>query len=96
MSDFYEVVATTAEEQTGHLIDGAAEKVHWARMKATELLEHADDLEKRAEHYRHLAALMILEAQGYAGEISDLLATEFPMESYEPESKDSGDSEDDE
>lgn len=80
MSDeFYEVIAKTAEEQTGQLIDGAAEKVQWARAMATELLGHADSLENRAEQYRHLAALMIIEAQGYAGEISDLLTTEFPM-----------------
>lgn len=77
MSDFD--FADTADEQTAKLIDGAAEKVQWARNRAKDLLEHADDLENRAEQYRHLAALMVLEAQGYAGEISDLLFTEFPM-----------------
>lgn len=91
MSDFESAFAETADEQTARLIDGAAEKVNWAREKAKELLEHADDLENRAEQYRHLAALMIIEAQGYAGDISDLLATEFPMTDIEePESEDNG------
>lgn len=76
--DFVDRFAETASEQTGQLIDNAAEKVQWARQKATEFLEHADALEERAEAYRHLAALMLLEAQGYADSISDLLTAEFP------------------
>lgn len=84
-------VAQSAAEQTGQLIDSAAEKVQWAREKATELLEYADSLESRAEQMRHLAALMILEAQGYAGEISDLLTAEFPMEPYNPEKEEEDD-----
>ena len=73
-----EMFAETAGEQFSQLIDGAADKVQWAREQALRFLEHADSLEERANEYRHLAALMILEAQGYAGEVSDLLASEFP------------------
>ncbi len=68
----------TAEGMSGQLIDGAADKVQWAREMATRMLEHANDLEERAESYRHLAAIMIIEAQGYADEISRLVVSEFP------------------
>jgi hypothetical protein len=84
----YSPFGDTADEQSSKLIDGAAEKVQWARDQAKVFLEHADALEERAEQYRHLAALMILEAQGYAGDISDLLAAEFPM--TDPEAEDEG------
>lgn len=67
-----------AHSMSGYLIDGAADKVQWARTKAVEFLEYADSLEERAASYRHLAGLMIVEAQQYAGEVSDLLAAEFP------------------
>jgi hypothetical protein len=76
MEDFF---AETAQDQFSQLIDGAAEKVQWARDQANAFLAHADDLENRAEQYRHLAALMILEGQGYAGEIADLMSAEYPM-----------------
>ena len=75
-----EAFTDDANSMTGHLIDGAAEKVQWAREKAVEFLAHADDLEERAAQYRHLAGLMIMEAQEYAGSISDLVAAEFPTE----------------
>lgn len=73
-------IEDTAEEMNGHLIDGAAEKVQWGRAMATEFLEYADQLEDRAEKFRHLAALMILEAQNYASEVSTLLSAEFPTD----------------
>ena len=78
--DLEEAFTDDANSMTGNLIDGAAEKVQWARQKAVEFLEHADSLEERANSYRHLAGLMLVEAQSYAGEISDLLAAEFPTE----------------
>lgn len=86
----YNVFAATAEDQFSQLIDGAAEKVQWARNQAKLFLEHADMLEERAEQYRHLAALMILEGQGYATEIADLMASEYPMTDPDVEEEDEG------
>lgn len=82
MEDFF---AETAQEQFSQLIDNAAEKVQWAREQANAFLAHADDLENRAEQYRHLAALMILEGQGYATEIADLMSAEYPMTEVQEE-----------
>jgi hypothetical protein len=84
-----DVFAETSEEQFSQLIDDAAEKVQWARAQANAFLEHADSLENRAEQYRHLAALMILEGQGYATEIADLMSAEYPMTEVE-EDEDEG------
>lgn len=68
----------TAEEMTGYLVDGAAEKVQWSRAMAREMLDHAQALRDRADQFTHLAGLMLVEAQSYAQEISDLLSAEFP------------------
>lgn len=73
----------TSEGMIGELIDDAAAKVQWARQMATSMLEHAASLEQRAESYRHLAAIMILEAQSYAEDVGDLLTAEFPTDGGE-------------
>jgi hypothetical protein len=75
---FQSVFADSVDEQTDILIDGAAEKVTWAKAMARNFLEYANELEERAEQYRHLAAIMILEANGYAEEVSKLLTAEYP------------------
>lgn len=72
-------------EVFGHLMDDASEKSQHARAVAIELLELALGLEERAEKYRHLAALMVLDAQEFAGSVGDLLAMEFPMDGVEEE-----------
>lgn len=82
MSDIGEYT-DDANSMSGYLIDGAADKVQWARAKAVEFLEYADSLEERASSYRHLAGLMVVEAQMYAGEVSELVAAEFPTEGDE-------------
>lgn len=66
------------------LIDEAADKVSWSRKKALEFLDHANDLEERANTYRKLAASMISEAQEFASEIADLMEAEFPLEDSLP------------
>ncbi len=75
----------------GHLMDDSAEKSKHARDSALKLLEMADAWEERASKLRHLAAVIILEAQEFAGEVGDILAMEFPMGDVEEE-----DTEDDE
>jgi hypothetical protein len=79
--------------QFSHLMDDSAEKVAHARSSALDLLEMANAWEERASKLRHLAAVLILEAQEFAGEVGDLLAMEFPMDSDESESEDSEGSE---
>lgn len=76
--DSIEDFTEDANSMSGYLIDGAADKVQWARQKAIEFLEYADSLEERAASYRHLAGLMVVEANMYAGEIADLVSAEFP------------------
>jgi hypothetical protein len=63
----------------GHLMDDSAEKSKHARDSALRLLEMAQEWEDRASKLRHLAAVMILEAQAFAGDVGDILAMEFPM-----------------
>lgn len=72
----------------GHLMDDSAEKSKHARDSALRLLEMADAWEERASKLRHLAAVMILEAQEFAGEVGDILAMEFPMGDVEEETSD--------
>lgn len=83
MMDSVDEFANDANGVTGYLIDGAADKVQWARKQAIEFLAYADSLEERAASYRHLAGLMVEEAQEYVGEVADLLAAEFPTEGDE-------------
>ncbi|MET0466977.1 MAG: hypothetical protein ABW007_27715 [Chitinophagaceae bacterium] len=73
MDDFMD-----AESTTDFLIDGAAEKVQWARKMANEFLEHAAYLRDRADAYTHLAGTMIVEANNHAAEIANLVNAEFP------------------
>lgn len=79
----------------GHLMDDSAEKSKHARDSALRLLEMADAWEERASKLRHLAAVMILEAQVFAGEVGDILAMEFPMGDVEGETEDDSSSDDD-
>lgn len=76
------------------LMDDAADKSRHARDVALQLLELASGLEQRAEKMRHLAALMILEAQAFATETSDLLLMEFPMGPMSTEDSDEEDTPD--
>lgn len=69
----------TSNDVYAELMDDAADKSRHARDVALQLLEIASGLDQRAEKMRHLAALMILEAQAFATETSDLLIMEFPM-----------------
>lgn len=71
----------------GHLMDDSAEKSKHARDSALKLLEMANEWEDRASKLRHLAAVLILEAQEFAGEVGDILAMEFPMGPDESESE---------
>lgn len=73
----------TSNDMFAHLMDNSADKMAHARSVALELLDMASSHEERAENLRHLAALMILEAQSYAEESANLLTMEFPMS--EPE-----------
>lgn len=68
----------TAESTTDYLIDGAAEKVQWARAQAREFLEYAASLREKADAFTHLAGIMIVEANGHAEEISMLVNAEYP------------------
>lgn len=71
------------DEVATDLINDANEKVMWARKQANKFLAKADDIEETAaitaSKYRELAASMILEAQGFADGVSDILIAEFPM-----------------
>ncbi len=81
----------TSNDVYADLMDDAADKSRHARDVALDLLELAAGLEVRAEKMRHLAALMILEAQAFATETSDLLLMEFPMGPMEHEEEESSD-----
>lgn len=72
----------------GHLMDQSSEKMKWNRDVALKLLEEASWLEDLAEKYRHLAGTLILEAQDFGNHTAELLAAEFPMESYSDGSRD--------
>lgn len=72
----------TSTGMFAELMDNSADKMSHARNVAMELLEMANDYEERAEKLRHLAALMILEAQDFAEETGKLLTLEFPMIPY--------------
>lgn len=78
----------TSQDMFAELMDNSADKMQHARNVALELLEMANDYELRAEKMRHLAALMILEAQSFAEETGTLLSMEFPMSSIDEEEKD--------
>lgn len=80
----------------GHLMDDSAEKSKHARDSALRLLEMAQAWEDRASKLRHLAAVIILEAQEFAGEVGDILAMEFPMGDVEEEGAEDGESGEDE
>lgn len=69
----------TSTEMFAELMDNSADKMQHARAVAMDLLDMASDYESRAEQLRHLAALMILEAQSFAEETGKLLTMEFPM-----------------
>lgn len=73
------------------LMEDNAEKMQWNKNSAVELLAMADELEEQAEKYRHLAATLILDAQGYADATAALLAMEFPMVDIESKSEDTDD-----
>ncbi len=77
----------SSTEMYGHLMDMSAEKVKWNKDTALTLLKEADWLEDLATKYRHLAAIIILEAQEFSSKTADLLAMEFPMgpDNTEPE-----------
>lgn len=72
-------VEDTSTDMFATLMDNSADKMQHARTVAMDLLEMANDYEERAEKLRHLAALMILEAQSFAEETGKLLTMEFPM-----------------
>jgi hypothetical protein len=78
----------------GHLMDDSAEKSKHARDSALQLLEMAQAWEDRASKLRHLAAVLILEAQEFAGEVGDILSMEFPVGDVESESETDEDTED--
>lgn len=77
----------------GHLMDDSAAKSKHARDSALRLLEMAQEWEDRATKLRHLAAVLILEAQEFAGEVGDILAMEFPMGDVETDEDPAGDDE---
>lgn len=79
--------------QFGVLLDENMDMIQHSRDSAMQLLELANRHQEVAEKYRHLAAVLILEAQAQAEENADLLAMEFPMEDLQPEA---GEEEDDE
>ncbi len=80
----------------GHLMDDSAEKSKHARDSALKLLEMANDWEDRASKLRHLAAVLILDAQEFAAQTGDLLAIEFPMGDVDTDEDPAGDDEVDE
>lgn len=83
----------SSNDAFSHLMDDSAEKVAHSREAAMLLLEMAKNWEDRASKLRHLAAVLILEAQEFAGEVGDLLAIEFPMGPVDSESEDPEDDE---
>lgn len=72
-----------SNQAIGHLLDENADMIQHARDSAFKLLEMANNHEERATKLRHLAAVLILEAQNYAGEVAELMEIEFPMGDYE-------------
>lgn len=85
-----------SNDQFSHLMDDSAEKIAHARDSAMSLLEMASEWEDRATKLRHLAAVLILEAQEFAGEVGDLLAMEFPMSGDDSEPEDEDETENEE
>lgn len=73
------------------LIDDAASKVQWSRKQANKLLARADEIEEMAaitaSKYREAAASLIIEAQTWASDVSDILEAEYPMDGGESEEK---------
>lgn len=78
----------------GHLMDDSAEKSKHARDSALRLLEMAQEWEDRASKLRHLAAVLILDAQEFAAQTGDLLSIEFPMGDVEEDAEDDESGED--
>lgn len=74
-----------SNDAIGHLMDENADMIKHARDSAMKLLQMASEHDERATKLRHLAAVLILEAQEYAGEVSELLEIEYPMGDYKPE-----------
>lgn len=70
----------TSSEIYKDLMDQAVEALGWAKAKAEEFLQYANELEERANTYRKLAATLVIEARSQADEMADLLLAEFPME----------------
>lgn len=71
------------DEVATDLIDDSRDKVQWARKQANKLLAKAEDVEEMAaitaSKYRELAASLIMEAQGFADGVADILIAEYPM-----------------
>lgn len=71
------------DEVADDLIRDANDKVLWARKQANKLLAKANDIEEMAaitaSKYREAAASLVLEAQGFADGVTDILIAEFPM-----------------
>ena len=71
------------DEVAEDLINDANEKVLWARKQANKLLEKANIVEENAAitagKYREAAASLIMEAQGFADGVTDVLIAEYPM-----------------
>lgn len=72
----------------GVLLDENADMIQHSRDAAMRLLEMARAHEQTAEKLRHLAAVLILEAQAQAEENADLLQLEFPMKDIEEKEED--------
>lgn len=64
-------------DQWSHLMDDSADKVQNSKRIAISLLEAANEAEERAEKLRHMAAVVILDAQSYAADIGNFMAMEF-------------------
>lgn len=64
-------------EMYGHMMDNSADMVKNSKDLAIRLLESAQEDEDRAEKKRHMAAVLILEAQNYAAEIGEYISMEF-------------------
>lgn len=80
------------DEVATDMIDSAADKVRWNRKQADKLLRKADQIEEQAaitaEKFREAAASLIMEAQSYADNISDILTAEYPMTGFVGEDED--------
>jgi hypothetical protein len=83
-----------SNDQFGVLLDENADMIQHSRDAALQLLEMANRHQETADKYRHLAAVLILEAQEQAAENATLLALEFPMKDLTVEEEEEDDESD--